>query len=72
LSQWSAVQIEGSEAVVSYLRSKGISHIFVGRRAQYLNPTELANSPDLELLYDVDSVYVFRLKPQETPSRSEP
>ncbi|MFN2201396.1 MAG: hypothetical protein ACK2UO_09320, partial [Caldilineaceae bacterium] len=72
LSEWTAIQSQSNEAIVTYLRSHAISHLFVGRHARHLDPAKLASSLDLELLYNSDSAYVFGLRSTETSQHASP
>jgi hypothetical protein len=54
---------EWSDPVVAqWLAGQGVSHLFVGARGGFLDPSELARNPALELLYSQDGVFVFGLK----------
>ena len=56
ITDWSG----GSAA--AYLRSQGITHLFVGQKGGFLDPSELLRNPDLTLLYVEDGVFVFGVR----------
>ena len=61
-------QMEGMEdwtggAAAAYLRSQGITHIFVGQKGGFLDPSALLRNPDFTLLYNEDGVFVFAVNP---------
>ena len=68
LEQWAPAQSLGNREIVEALRSGDVTHLFVGHRARHLDAAQLAQSPDLELLYDDDSVYIFRLTDPQAPT----
>jgi hypothetical protein len=50
-----------------WLRSQGISHLFVGARGGYFDPAELSRNPDLCTLYARDGAFVFGWREGEPP-----
>jgi hypothetical protein len=68
LEQWTDLQSVGGREMIDAMRDGGVTHLFVGHRARHLDAEQLAQSPDLEVVYDVDSVYVFRLKDRQEPT----
>ena len=56
ITDWS-----GGDAA-AYLRSQGITHIFVGQKGGFLDPAELSRNPELTLLYAEDGVFVYEVR----------
>jgi len=52
-----------SEAAAAWLRSQGITHLFVGQKGGFLDPSTLLRNPELTLLYNDDGVFVFAVNP---------
>ena len=50
-------------AAAAWLRTQGITHLFVGQRGGFLDPSTLLRNPELTLLYQHDGVFVFGVNP---------
>ena len=48
-----------SPAGAEWLRSQGVSYIFVGQRGGFFDPAALARNPALALRYSYDGVFIF-------------
>ncbi|MGH2543587.1 MAG: hypothetical protein ACRDIB_12350, partial [Ardenticatenaceae bacterium] len=59
----SAVEDWSDPAVAEWLRTQRVTHLFVGAKGGFLDPTELARNPALELLYEQDGLFVFAVPP---------
>ncbi len=57
ISDWSAA------SAADFLKSKGMTHIFVGARGGFFDPASLAGNPEMEMMYGRDGVFVFALAP---------
>lgn len=51
-----------SAAGVELLRAEGITHVYIGDRGGVLQPVQLLASPDFELIYQDQTVYIFKLR----------
>lgn len=51
-----------SEDAAAYLRSQGITHIFVGQKGGFFDPSALSKNNVLTLLYQQDGVFVFAVR----------
>lgn len=58
VGDWSA------PAAARWLRSQGVTHIFVGQRGGFFDPAALARNPALRMDYALDGVFVFSLSEQ--------
>lgn len=45
-----------------WLRDSGITHIFVGAGGGFLDPSELARNPEMEMVYGRDGAFIFKLR----------
>jgi hypothetical protein len=48
--------------VAAILREEGVTHVFVGARGGFIDPAELAQNPEMEIVYGRDGVFVFALR----------
>jgi hypothetical protein len=48
--------------VAAILREEGVTHVFVGARGGFMDPAELAQNPEMEMVYGRDGVFVFELR----------
>jgi hypothetical protein len=48
--------------IVDQLRAQGVTHVFVGARGGFIDPAELAQNPEMEMLYGRDGTFVFTLR----------
>ena len=55
VGDWSA------PAAARWLRSQGVTHIFVGHRGGFFDPAALARNPQMHMDYAADGVFVFSL-----------
>ncbi|MFN2161339.1 MAG: hypothetical protein ACK2UN_04620 [Candidatus Promineifilaceae bacterium] len=53
VSDWS------DPAQAQWLRERGVSHVFVGKRGGFFDPAKLAANPRMELIFDRSGVYIF-------------
>ena len=59
-NEWAtAVKDWSDPTVVERLRSEGVTHLFVGQRGGFLEPTALARNPVLEMVYQNDGAFIF-------------
>jgi hypothetical protein len=54
---WSAA------AAADWLRSQGVTHVFVGGRGGFFDPAALARNPAMVMVYGRDGAYIFALEP---------
>jgi len=50
-----------SEAGLALLRAEGITHVYIGDRGGVIQPASLLSSPDFNLIYQDQTVYIFEL-----------
>jgi hypothetical protein len=48
--------------IVDQLRAQGVTHVFIGARGGFIDPAELAQNPEMEMLYGRDGTFVFTLR----------
>ncbi|MBP7999129.1 MAG: hypothetical protein KA314_20235 [Chloroflexi bacterium] len=48
-----------TDNAAAYLRLQGITHLFIGQRGGFLDPSTLLKNPNLTVLYHQDGVFVF-------------
>jgi hypothetical protein len=48
-------------AIAAQLREVGVTHLFVGAGGGFMDPAELAQNPEMEMLFGQDGVFVFGL-----------
>ncbi len=51
--------------VAGLLREQGVSHVFVGARGGFIDPAELAQNPEMTMMYGQDGVFIFALVGEE-------
>lgn len=56
VSDWSTPE------AAQWLRQQGVSHVFVGARGGFFDPSMLAGNPQMRLLYQRDGVFIFALE----------
>ncbi len=44
-----------------WLRTQGVTHIFVGARGGYFDPAQLSRNPQMEMVYGRNGVFIFKL-----------
>jgi hypothetical protein len=49
--------------LAAVLRQAGIGYVFTGRRGGAISPQALLSSPEFEVLYDLDGVRIFAVRP---------
>ncbi len=62
LSVWAKTSSLDDPAIRAHLRAVGITHIYLGARGGHLVPEQLLNRPFVELIYQDEPVYIFKLK----------
>jgi hypothetical protein len=55
VSDWS------DPAQAEWLREQGITHIFVGAKGGFFDPSALLRNPQMRLIYGRDGVFIFAL-----------
>lgn len=48
--------------IADQLREQGVTHVFVGARGGFMDPAELAQNPEMRVLYGRDGTFVFTLR----------
>ena len=59
--QATAIEDWSTPEATAWLRKNDFSHIYVGARGGFFNPTQLNQNPDINLLYSHDGVFIFEL-----------
>lgn len=57
ISDWS------SPTAAEWLEQQGVTHLFVGARGGFFDPSALARNPKLQMVYGQDGVFIFALLP---------
>lgn len=57
ITDWSTAE------ATTFLRSEGVTHIYIGPKDGDLKPHQLNNNPDTTLIYSHGGVYIFELHP---------
>ncbi|MFN2189736.1 MAG: hypothetical protein ACK2T3_13310, partial [Candidatus Promineifilaceae bacterium] len=58
----SEVEDWSDPAQADWLTEQGVSHIYVGARGGFFDPSELANNPEISEIYRENGVFVFNLR----------
>jgi hypothetical protein len=58
----SEVEDWSDPAQADWLIKQGVSHIYVGARGGFFDPSELANNPEISEIYRENGVFVFNLR----------
>lgn len=57
-----AVTDWADHTAATWLRQQGVTHVFIGNRGGFFDPSALARNPQMEMIYSQNGVFIFEIR----------